>query len=68
MIRYQKPGGRVPLVRVKHSTNDDRSVPQGYGNGVDGKERNTVNGRGNTGKKVSWRDQNGNVPGHGLTE
>ena len=57
------PESRASLegVRVKHSTNGDRSVPRGYGNGVNGKERttvngrkNTVNGRGTTGKNVSW--------------
>ena len=38
-------------VRVKHDTNHDRSIPQGHGNGVDGKERTTVNVRGTTGNR-----------------
>ena len=45
------------LVRVKQATGHDSTVPRGHGTGVYKVEKNTGNGRGTAGKRVSWHDQ-----------
>ena len=43
-------------VRVKQATGHDSTVPKGPGTGVGSADKYTVNGRGTTGKRVSWQD------------
>ena len=44
------------LVRVKQATGHDSTVLKGPGTGVGSADKYTVNGRGTTGKRVSWQD------------
>ena len=43
-------------VRVKQATGHDSTVLKGPGTGVGSADKYTVNGRGTTGKRVSWQD------------
>ena len=46
----------VMRVRVKQATGHDSTVPKVPGSGVGSADKYTVNGRGTTGKRVSWQD------------